>query len=275
MDDELKEIYFNPALPGSFGGVNALSKVSNRNDVKEWLSGQDAFTLHKPVRRKFKRRRTICVGVDHLWQIDLVDLTSLARHNDGFKCLLTCIDGFSRYAWVVPIKSKHAANVTEAFATLLTDRRPTYAQSDKGSEFINFTFQSFLRSNNIRFYTSENDDIKCALVERFNRTLKTRMWRYFTHSNSLRYVDILSWLVKSYNETVHSSIKMAPFLVTVHNESKLRKKTVRSKPKLTVGDRVRISETRRAFNKGYLPDRTDPNFDVEYFHLLYVYILRL
>src|SRR6267154_547462 len=235
MDNEMK-VYFNPGLPGSFGGVNALSKASNRKKVKDWLSGQDAYTLHKPVRRKFKRRRTICVGMDHLWQIDLADLSSLAQHNDGFKFLLTCIDCFSRYAWVVPIKSKHATIVTEAFSSLLIDRRPTYVQSDKGSEFINSTFQSFLKSENIRFYTSENDDIKCALVERFNRTLKTRMWRYFTYSNSLRYIDVLPSLVKSYNETIHSSIKMAPSLVTVHNESKLRKKTVRSKPKLTVGD---------------------------------------
>ena len=179
--DSLKEIYYDPARPGSFGGVKALSKASNRKYVKEWLSGQEAYTLHKPTRRKFKRRQMICVGLDHLWQIDLADLSSLSRYNDGHRYLLTCIDCFSRYAWAVPIKNKTATSVTNAFASLISLRKPMYVQSDKGGEFLNSTFQSFPKSNDIRFYTSENDDIKCALVERFNRTLKTRMWRHFTY----------------------------------------------------------------------------------------------
>ena len=124
----------------------------------------------------------------------------------------------------------------------------------------------FSHTSNISFYTSENDGIKCALVERYNRTLKTRMWRYFTSSNSLRYVDVLDDLVKSYNDTIHSSIKTAPSRVSIHNESNLRRKlyqpVVKSKPKLKIGDSVRISETRRAFKKGYLPSWTRELFKV-------------
>lgn len=266
MDKELSEIYYDPARVGSFGGFNALSKATNRKDVKKWLSSQEVYSLHKPTRRKFKRRKMICVGLDHLWQIDLVDLTSLSTHNDGFRFLLTCIDCFSRYAWVVPIKSKNSSSVTEAFASLINLRKPTYLQSDKGSEFLNSSFQSFLKGNDIRFYTSENDDIKCALVERFNRTLKTRMWRYFTYSNSLRYLDVLPDLVKSYNDSKHSSIKMAPSRVTGHNELERRQRATVSKPKLSVGDWVRISETKRQFKKGYLPSWTRELFKVVAVH---------
>ena len=153
MDKDLSEIYYNPARVGSFGGVKTLSKASNRKDVKQWLSTQEAYTLHKPIRRKYKRRKMICVGVDHLWQCDLVDMSSLANHNDGFKYLLTCIDCFSRYAWVVPIKNKTSKAVTDAFATIIDIRKPTYLQSDKGSEFLNSSFQNLLRSNDIHFYT--------------------------------------------------------------------------------------------------------------------------
>ena len=71
----------------------------------------------------------------------------------------------------------------------------------------------------IKFYTSENDDIKAAIAERFNRTLKTRMDRHFTHSKSYRYVDVLENLVHSYNHTYHSSIGMSPAIVNVKNES--------------------------------------------------------
>src|SRR3989441_7189061 len=266
--DSLKDIYYDPALPGSFGGVSALSKASDRKDVKEWVVSQETYTLHKPVRRKFKRRKTICVGMDHLWQVDLADLTSLTAYNDGYKFLLTCIDCFSRFAWAVPLKNKRGVTVTEAFALLINERRPTYVQSDKGSEFLNSSFQAFLSTNGIRFYTSENDDIKCALVERFNRTLKTRMWRYFTYSSSLRYIDVLPSLVKSYNDSKHSSIKMAPSQVTVHNEPELRSRTVKMKvkPSLAIDDWVRISETRRVVTKGYLPSWTREVFKVVRVH---------
>ena len=260
--DRLKEIYYDPARVGSFGGVKALSRAADIKDVKEWLSGQETYTLHKPIRRKFKRRKMICVGLDHLWQIDLADLSSLARYNDGFRYLLTCIDCFSRYAWAVPIKNKMASSVTDAFASLLTLRKPTLLQSDKGGEFINSLFQSFLKANDIHFYTSENDDIKCALVERFNRTLKSRMWRYFTYTNSLRYIDVLHDLVKSYDDSVHSAIKVAPSRVTVHNEIEQPKRAVVSKHRLEVGDWVRISETKRQFKKGYLPSWTRELFKV-------------
>lgn len=261
----MHDIYYDAAKPGSFGGIDSLNRVAGVKNAKDWLTSQETYTLHKPVRRKFKRRKTICVGIDHLWQIDLVDLSSLSRYNDAFRFLLTCVDCFSRFAWIKPVKNKSASSVTAAFTEILNDgRRPTYVQSDKGSEFLNSTFQSLLKTHNISFYTSENDDIKCALVERFNRTIKTRMWRYFTYTNSLRYLDVLADLVKSYNDSVHSAIKTSPSLVTAHNESELRRRTAvpKKKPKFDVGDRVRISQTRRQFKKGYLPSWTRELFKV-------------
>lgn len=266
MDRKLKDIYYDPAKAGSFGGVSALAKAASNKSVKDWLISQETYTLHKPVRRHFQRRRTFCLGVDHLWQVDLVDLSSLVKHNDGYRFLLSCVDCFSRYAWVVPVKNKTADSILKAFDSIINIRKPTYLQSDKGSEFLNSSFQSYLKQNDIQFYTSENDDIKCALVERYNRTLKTRMWRYFTHSNSLRYIDVLPALVKSYNDTVHSTIKTAPSLVTVHNESELRRRLYKplplTKPKFNVGDAVRISETKRHFKKGYLPSWTRELFKI-------------
>jgi len=266
MDKKLKDVYYNPGKVGSFGGIESLIRGSDVKNVKDWLKSQETYTLHKPIRRRFTRRKTYCLGVDHLWQIDLVDVSSLSRYNDGYRYLLTCIDCFSRYSWVIPIKNKSSTSIVEAFDSMIDIRKPTYVQSDKGSEFLNTTFQSYLKANDISFYTSENDDIKCALVERYNRTLKTRMWRYFTSSNSLRYVDVLADLVRSYNDTIHSSIKTAPSRVSIHNESDLRRKlyqpVVKSKPKLKIGDSVRISETRRAFKKGYLPSWTRELFKV-------------
>ena len=73
-------------------------------------------------------------------------------------------------------------------------------------------------------------DTIAAIVERFNRTLKTRMYRYFTQSKSYRYVDVLQDLVQSYNHTYHSSIGMAPASVSVKNERLVRQKLFHKHP---------------------------------------------
>jgi transposase InsO family protein len=260
----MESIYYTLNNPASYGGIQQLARETKNNvkDTKDWLMTQDTYTLHKPVIRKFPRRKTYSTCIDDLWQADLVDLSSIANYNDNNRYILTCIDVFSRYAWAVPCKNKMAKTVCMAFECIITERKPKYLQTDKGSEFLNGTFQTLLKENDIKFYTSENDEIKCALVERFNRTLKGRMFRYFTHKSSLRYIDILQHLVCAYNDKIHSSIKIAPSNVFPHIEEKLRalqytKKKGPIKYKFSIGDTVRISETRRTFKKGYLPHWTE------------------
>jgi len=148
--------------------------------VKKFLAGQDAYTLHKPRRIRFPRRNTYSKGIGDLFQIDLVDLTTLSSFNDGMRYLLTCIDVFSKRAWVVPVARKSARDVVEAFEKILADQKCTMVQSDKGTEFLNSSFQSMLKRHGVKFYTSENEDLKAAVVERFNQTLKEKMFRYFT-----------------------------------------------------------------------------------------------
>jgi len=117
--------------------------------------------------------------------------------------LLTCIDVFSKRAWAVPIRSKSARDVVEAFEKIVVERNCTMVQSDKGTEFVNSTFQSMLRRRGIKFYTSENEDLKASVAEGFSRTLKTKMYRCFTHANTRRYVDVLDDLLHSYNNAYH------------------------------------------------------------------------
>ena len=120
----------------------------------------------------------------------------------------------------------------QAFEKVLTDGyKPNMVQSDKGTEFLNSTFQSMLKQHNIKFYTSENEDMKAAVVERFNRTLKTKMYRYFTARNTRRYVDVLPDLLHSYNHTYHRSIGMAPIEVDDTNEHLVRARLYPLKPK--------------------------------------------
>jgi len=258
-----EEKYFTPALPGSF--------TTPYGKDAAWARSYDAYTLHKQPVRKFGRRKIFVVGADHLWQLDLADLTSLASYNDNVKYLLCCVDAFSRYAFVRPLENKGAVAVRDAFASVVADtyRKPNHVQSDKGREFLNAIFQEYLRSQHILFYTTENDDIKCAIAERFIRTLKSKMWRMFTHRKSYRYVDVLQDLVASYNATHHSSIKMAPRAVTERNEQKVfdtlyakKSPSLKKKPLLRVGDVVRVVKKRSPFEKGYYTKWTTELFIV-------------
>jgi len=196
-----------------------------------------------------------------------VDVSGLSSHNDGSRYLLTCIDVFSKRAWAVPIRRKTGHNVAEAFEKILADGNCNMLQSDKGTEFLNSTFQSMLRRRGIKLYTSENEDLKAAVVERFNRTLKTKMFRYFTHANTRRYMDVLDDLLHSYNNTHHRSIGMAPSVVNADNEDVVRARLYSLKPKTcrwkyAFGDRVRIGMQRQPFRKGYLGEWSEEIFEI-------------
>ena len=176
---KLHRHYYDPKRVGSYGGVAALQRVvpAERN-VERWLSTQDAYTLHKPVRRHFKRRCVVVGGPNQQWQADLVDMSRLKAANDGTTFLLTVIDVFSKLAWCVPLKSKSAASLVAAFTQLLDDNnRPTTLQTDKGSEFLNRSLQRLLKQYGVHHFATHNEETKASIVERFNRILKTRMWR--------------------------------------------------------------------------------------------------
>jgi len=160
-------------LPCSFGGVRNLQRYSGRSEreVKKFLAGQDAYTLHKPRKIRITIHKTYSKGIGDLFQIDLVDLSSLSPFNDGMTYLLTCIDVFSKRAWAVLVARKSARDSVEAFEKILADQKCTMVQSDKGTEFLNSSFQSMLKRHGIKFL-HERKDLKAAIVERFNRTLK-------------------------------------------------------------------------------------------------------
>jgi len=204
-EQKLNDVYSRPNAPASFGGVRALKRYSGRSekDVRRFLSQQDAYTLHKPTRVRFPRRKTYSKGIRDLYQVDLVDVSSLSLFNNGMRFILMCIDVFSTKAFVVAIRTKAARDVTQAFERIISmdQKPPTMAQSDKSTKFLNSTFQAMLRRNGIHFYTSENEDLKASVVERFNRTLKNKMYRYFIYANTRRYVDVLDDFVHSYNNT--------------------------------------------------------------------------
>ena len=195
--------YYDPNKSGSFSGA--------RRFPKQWLQSQDTYTLHKPVRKKFKRKKTIVPGARFQMQADLVDFSLLKSYNDNYKYSLVVVDVFSIKAFTAYLKSKSSSDMIEAFKRVMSE---------------------------------------------IGKKKTERLWRYFTYTNSRRYVEVLPALVESYNNTHHRFIGRATNSVNTKNQESvwltLYAHPELQKPKLKVGDQVRLSISRMRFHKGYL-----------------------
>ena len=162
-----------------------------------------ADELHVPARRNYPRRKVIMKGIDETWQADLVDMQNYSRVNKGYNYLLTVIDNISKYAWVLPLKNKSGKELHAAFSELFKmGRIRKNLHVDQGLEFYNADVKRLLKAHNINLYSTFSEK-KASISERFNRTLKTKMWKRFSLQGSYKWIDILPELVSEYNKTLH------------------------------------------------------------------------
>ena len=191
-------------------------------------------------------------------------MTAFSKFNQGFRYLLLVIDIFSKYGWIIPLKNKEGKTVASALKTIFKERKPEKMWVDKGKEFYNKDVKGL-----IELYSTENEE-KSSVVERWIRTMKEKMWKYFTDNNTNIYIDILPDLGKDYNNTKHSSIKMTPVeasekkneLMVWRNLYPNRLDILDINPKFSVGDKVRISKKKPLFEKGFTTRWTEEIFTI-------------
>jgi transposase InsO family protein len=259
----MNEAYYDVKNPVSYRGLYPLAREYGTKTASDWLKTQDSYTLHKPLRKRFPRRKTFAKGVHDLFQADLVDMS---RSNDSHRYILTCIDVFSKKAFAVPVIDKRGPTLAIAFEKIFSEIQPNLLQTDRGTEFLNSSVQAVFKKYNIRHYWSFNDDIKAAVVERFNRTLKTRMYRYFTARHTNRWIDVLPSLIESYNNSFHRTIGMTPNEVTAENAHLIGERMYPLKKvphwKFQLGDIVRITVYKNIFVKGYTKNWSEEVYKV-------------
>lgn len=279
IDSVLFDSYYNTSSSSAFSSAERIfSFLKNKGmNVKKsvidnWLQKQTTYTLHRDRRNKFNRRRYNITNIDDLWEIDLIDVQHISRQNGGNKFILAIIDCFSKFAWCVPIKRKTPGEVIRAFNTVfsLSNRQPITVQSDKGREFNNKMIRHYLKEKNIIYNTTRDPIIKAAICERFIRTIKSIIFKYFSFSKSNRYLDALESILYIYNNRKHSSIGMAPIEVNENNVLKVwtfmnnkKKMHTLNKTKYNIGDFVRVSNPKKVFDKGYKPKWTEEIFVIE------------
>jgi len=276
LDDYLSSIYNNAKKPGSFLGVEKLYDAVKAEgiyeisfkDIKVWLQKHEPYSLNRAVKRVKQRNRVIVMGIDDQFEADLADLSdeSYVKANQGVKYLLVVIDVFSRFLWVETLTDKKPESIISAFKKIFDEskRIPKRLRTDRGSEFTAKDVQSFMRSKKIaQIFTS--NELQANYVERVIKTIKTKLFRFVVNKNSFQYLKALPQIVSSYNNTWHHGIRSKPSEVNKKNENRLwwqmywpdqkyiekLKANKKYKYRFEIGDKVRISMRRSAFQREY------------------------
>ena len=235
--------------PSGSGAKLVNTKLTPKNQ-------QLAEELHKPIIRKFEKRKVPAAFKDNIWGADLADMQLLSKYNKGIRLLLLCvIDIFRKYTWVVPLKDKKFISIFKAFQSILkqSNRKPNKIWVDKGSEFYNAYFKKWLRDNDLVMYSTHNEG-KSVAAERFIRTIKSKIYKYMTSISKNVYINKLDDIVNEYNNTYYTTIKMKPIDVKDNTYINTSTKINYKDPKFKVGDRVRISKYKNIFAKGHMPN---------------------
>ena len=140
-----------------------------------------AEKLHKPIIRKFKKRKAYSAFKDNIWAADLADMQLISKLNKEFRFLLCVIDIYGKYACVVSLKDKKGLSIVNAFQSILkkSHRKPNKIWVDIGSEFYNSHFKKWLKDKNIEMYSTYKKG-KSVIAERFIRTIKNKIYKYMT-----------------------------------------------------------------------------------------------
>ena len=195
---------------------------------------------------------------------------------NNYKYILTVLDGYTRYAWCVPLKDKKGETVSNAFKEIMkkSNRKPNKLWVDQGKEFYNehmyklfkFKKEDILEKDKNGEYKNKIYSVfnasKNPIIERFNKTLTNKLWKQFTiqgnaesgSKNHQKWLKILPGIVKKYNNTIHKTINTTPSLASTDPSLvniKIDLPDSNEKPKFGIGDRVRIFKYKNRFEKGY------------------------
>jgi hypothetical protein len=257
MEDQLRSIYYDPKI--GFTNLNlfyervkeAKLKIPYKT-VKEFYNNQSINQIYKHINKHEERSSIISFAVGNCLQCDLMVITKFKSKNSNYKYLLNIIDVNSRYAWVYPVKSKGAKEISEhiesVYKELINNKNELYSlTTDDGTEFDNKILNSINKKYNVKHYIhvskNANHPTKTAIVERFNYTLWKMISKYTESKDTLKFIDVLKDLVNNYNSRIHTGIKAKPY--DVYHKKALPNTIVNIAVGYKLGDIVRVKQKRK------------------------------
>lgn len=264
----LRKKYRKPelGLTGKQAFINAVS--DNESDIEEALQSDHVYTQYQPIRRRFKRYSFFVSDMNFLWSADLMDMRNVSSDNNDILYCLVCVDTFSRFMRVQPVKRKSSSDMLTAFKRMVANgEKPNALFTDKGTEFTNSAVQAYFKLQNIDHYTSKDADVKASHAERAIRTLRERLVRLYATLGKNRWISHIDIIVKHYNATPTRTHGLAPDAVDHTNCLQVYKKLYpngyslpKKPPRFRVGDTVRVS-----YNRSLLSKKTGKNYTDELF----------
>ena len=260
----ISSIYNNPNQSSSFTSAkvlfNEIKRRGNYNitlpQVKDFIAAQESYNITRTRREKFRKPYYITFFKYQIIQADLLFMIPYSETNELNKYILNVICCFSKVAYSRAITDKKSETIVNAFRDILQEiNHPIIlCNTDRGTEFKSEPFKQLMNEYNITHFTSP----KCVIVERYQRTLKSRIGRYLIKNNTETYVNVLQKLVHSYNRTYHSTINMRPIDVSCVNQYQIykymqtKRKIIKVRPfKLKKDDKVRISMQKSIYDREY------------------------
>ena len=275
---------YHDSEPYSFGGIGQVQNYFNvtKRKVANVLSKSDSYTTFKEFKKPSRTPPIRTYGPNYLWEADLMFFThpQFTSSNDGFLYILACIDTFTKAACIMALKTKDTRIVTEMMKKGFdTGEKPKYLRVDAGGEFLSHTFTQMCAKHNVKVYIAQ-EPIKCAFIERFNRTFKRILVQLMEHHNSVRWVDFIRQALSIYQSRKHSSIGMSPdeaedeenhaaiydkLLRKYAKDDRIRYIKNKKLPKFRKGDIVKIFKKKGIFTRGF-----DQSVTKEYFTIYHI-----
>lgn len=266
----LRRLYVDPSSPASFGGIDRLYHVAKSEDasitravVRRFLAGETTYSLFRDVKRPTKRAKFMAYTLNGKWSSDLLDLHQFQAENNGHTFFICFVDVLSRFALGYPLKNKAATSVRDALQKAIAERgqAPSILSTDQGTEYKGKAGE-FMKSSGIQHNLSNDTVPKSAIAERFLRTIRDRLNRFFSESDSHTWIHVIPKIIASYNGSPHRAHGLAPRDVNEANAGVVwrilyadtinqrpipgrkpdRRRIInRKKPKYSVGDTVKIT----------------------------------
>ena len=259
MEAELKRIYYGDST-GAFRGPDALYSQAvsegvvgvTLGKVKRWLSSEPVYTLYRPARRNYPRRRVTAKYAGHIVQVDIMDMQRLRQ---TFRYVLLAYDTFSKYLTGVPLKNRTPDAVQEALDIIIT-RAPYPIHNiywDKEGAFISKQIQAYLKTKDIHNYTTKSK-VKAPGVERAIRTMRLWLQRFLDSNKTVKWVPRLPILIKQYNNRAtlyhQAPTSRAGDQPNADTQTASLSQLPEGKPKLPpIGSYVRLNRLRQIFDK--------------------------
>ncbi|KAL3107349.1 hypothetical protein niasHT_014713 [Heterodera trifolii] len=288
IEKVLDELYKDTRSNAAFTSVEPLliearrqhpGRGISRAEVRRYLARQRVYTLHRRAVRRFRRLPTLASGLHTDWQADLADFTALKRHNRGHAYLLVCADTLSRQLFVEPVKSKRSSDIVQAFEKIFrrVGYMPWKLMTDQGKEFTAAPVQRFLADQEVQHHCMHTSpQWHAGIAERAIRSIKERLYRYFTHRGAKCWTGVIQHIVTALNGSPNRALfGLRPNDINFGNAERVRRNQLerldagqqqrqspRARLPFRVGDRVRIEKHKHVFKKGYLPRFTDELFTV-------------